>query len=251
MSAQKIEPRHPSGPKGRPQEGRAGGGTERLPLFGWEDDARHLLWVPVGLVAAALAALPVDCPLASLCLAGYCPGALEDLLRIVEPFGHGLGVLVIVAAIHQLDPTRRSALPRVLVASLGAGLAANGIKMTIVRIRPRDFDFSGTVADTFGDWLPLASAGSRGQSFPSAHTATAVGLAVALVWLYPRGRRLFITLALLVACQRIQCGAHYLSDTLVGAALGFLIAMTCLKGRRAVPWFERLERYLTPRETPA
>ena len=76
------------------------------------------------------------------------------------------------------------------------------------------------------------------QSFPSAHTATAVGLAIGLSWMYPRGRWLFAVFAALVACQRMQSCAHYLSDTLFGATVGFLVATVCIE---YVKWFDRFE----------
>ena len=60
------------------------------------------------------------------------------------------------------------------------------------------------------------------QSFPSGHTATAVGLAVALACAYPRGRWFFAGMALLAACQRVGDGHHFLSDTLAGASVAFL-----------------------------
>lgn len=212
--------------------------------FAWADKTWRPLLVTAALVALAVAALAVDYPLALWTVEGNCPAGLLRLLRTAEPFGHAIGVLLIVAAIYQLDPIRRWALPRVLAMSLGAGLAADVLKLVIARARPHQFDFQGGVTDTFGQWLPLFGGGAGSQSFPSAHTATAVGLAVALVWLYPRGCWLFVTLAVLVACERVAAAAHYLSDTLCGAALGFVVAMACLKVRRLVGPFERLEGYL-------
>jgi len=41
--------------------------------------------------------------------------------NLFEVFGHGLGVVAIVLALHQLDPSRRWAIPRVLTCALGAG----------------------------------------------------------------------------------------------------------------------------------
>ncbi|HUT10545.1 MAG TPA: phosphatase PAP2 family protein [Thermoguttaceae bacterium] len=175
-------------------------------------------------MTAATVALVVDCPLAQWCVRGSCPEPLRDLFRIAEPFGHGLGVLLIALAIHQLDPLRRRGIPRLLVCAFGAGLSANVIKLLVVRMRPKHFDFQGDVWATVGGWFPGASAGSMGQSFPSAHMATAVGLVVALTWLYPAGRRYFVALAVLIACQRIETGAHFLSDVLFGAALGYVVA---------------------------
>ncbi len=196
------------------------------------------------LICAAVAALAVDYSLAQWCVADRCPGFFRELFEVVEPFGNGLGVLVVVAMIYYLDPTRRWAVPRLLGCSLGAGLAANMVKMLIVRTRPHSFDFSGEVLASFGGWLPLTSADSAGQSFPSAHTATAVGLAVGLMWLYPHGRRTFVVLAALVACQRIESGAHYLSDVLCGAAVGCIVASAWLHFGLLPDWMDRLEFWL-------
>ena len=211
---------------------------------------RRWYLLPAVLLAAA-AALAVDCSLSQWCLQGGCPKLLEKIFLMAEVFGHGLGVLAIIIVIHQLSPARRWALPRVLLCSLGAGLAANVIKMTVVRLRPHHFQFDGNVWATFGDWFPLATAGSGGQSFPSAHAATAAGLAVALIWLYPTGRRLWPALAVLVACQRVAQGAHYPSDVLIGAVLGIVVARTCLRNGGLLAWLDRLEDRFKGTERPA
>ena len=233
---------------GWPAKVSMGAGPMRRSAFAWADKPWRLLLVPAALVAAAAAALAIDCPMAWWCLHGTGMEDLRRLLLTIEPFGNGLGVLVIVAAVHQFDPMRRWALPRVLAMSLGAGLAADVAKLLIARTRPHHFAFEGGVADTFGSWFPFLGTGNGGQSFPSAHTATAVGLAVALIWLYPRGRRLFATLAVLVACQRMVGNAHYLSDTLCGAASGLWVSMLLLKNKRIAAPLEHLERYLRTRQ---
>lgn len=192
---------------------------------------RQLRLAYLGLLLASLAALLVDCPLARWCLDGNCPRLLRDLFEVCLPFGLGIGALVVALAIYELDPHGRRALWWVLACALLSGLAANGMKLLVARTRPRGFDFTGDVWTTFGPWLP--ETGAR-QSFPSGHTATAAGLALALMVLYPRGRRVFALLAVLVACQRIECGAHYLSDVLCSAAVGCLVVACCLRLAR---WF--------------
>lgn len=198
-------------------------------------------FLSLALLIAAAAALAVDCPLAQWRRTCRFPGELQNLLQTCEPFGDGLGVLVIVLAIHQLDPVRRWALPRILVCSLGAGLAANAVKLLVVRARPRNFDFQGGVWATFQGWLPVLNTDGRFQSFPSGHVATAAGLAAALIWLYPSGRWLFPAIAVLVAGHRIEAQAHYLSDVLCGAAVGVIVATGCLRTGRLARWFDRLE----------
>jgi membrane-associated phospholipid phosphatase len=89
--------------------------------------------------------------------------------------------------------------------------------------------------------LPLISGGSDGQSFPSAHTATAVGLSAALIWLYPQGRLLFTLLAALVGCQRIASMAHFPSDVMFGAATGCFVAQFILQTGGIAKCFDRWE----------
>lgn len=211
---------------------------------------QRVLWILLGvaaLVAAVAAALRIDCSLASWCVADRCPRDLSQLLKAIEPFGNGVGAVVIAMAVYQLDPRRRPMVARLLAMSIGAGLTADGVKMLVARTRPRDFNFHGTVAETFGRWLPLWNESSANQGFPSAHAATAVGLAIGLSWFYPRGRGLFAALALLVVCQRIESGYHFASDAIVGAAIGVLVAAALLKIGLLPGWFERLEARLAGR----
>jgi membrane-associated phospholipid phosphatase len=186
------------------------------------------LLLPAILFAASALALSVDGPLAEWLMQVQGPAALRKLCQLSEPFGHGAGVLLFALAVFQLDPVRRWAAPRLLIVSLGAGMLADVVKLTVVRVRPHHLQSQGCPAGAFGDWLPLMDAGSVGQSFPSGHVAAAVGLALGLSALYPRGRWLFALLAALVAGQRLQEGSHYLSDILFGAGLGALTAAVCL-----------------------
>jgi membrane-associated phospholipid phosphatase len=203
-----------------------------------------LLWllVPLSFVILGFLALTIDCSLGRWCVEGKCPGPLRNLFSTMEPFGNGLGVAIIGIAIFCLDPLRRWALPRILCCAYLAGLAANGLKMLLARSRPYSFDFQGDVFSTFGNWFPMLSAGSSGQSFPSAHTTTAVALAAMLVWAYQRGWLLFPAMAVLVGCQRIDSGHHFPSDVFWGAALGSLIALAFLKFGSFPGLFGRFER---------
>ncbi len=203
--------------------------------------AWHWLLVPAGLAAAAAAALSIDVSVSRWCVAGNCPKLIDYFLSSAEWFGNGIGVLLLALVIHQLDPPRRWALPRILATALLAGLAADVCKLLVVRIRPEHFNFEGGVWSTFHGWLPLTSAGSAGQSFPSGHTATAFGLALALSWLYPKGRWLFPAFAALVACQRVESGVHYLSDVLLAAAVGCLVASAFLRVGPIPKLFDALE----------
>ncbi len=203
--------------------------------------ARRLVAVAGLLLVGALVVLPLDLAVARWAAAEPLPGDLRRMLAWSECFGHGLGAMLILAAIAWLDPPRRVRLPRVALVALAAGLAADVVKLAVARTRPRAFDLGGEVLASFTGWLPLGAGGSDQQAFPSAHTATAVGLALALAWLYPRARWLVAMLAVLVACQRMCGSAHYLSDTLAGAACGLLAGATLLPGGFRSAWLDRLE----------
>lgn len=178
----------------------------------------------------ALSTLPIDVPFARFMLNHRLAGDFYRLVNFAEVFAHGLGVAMICLVIFALDPLNRRSLVRIASCAFGAGLAANALKLIVARQRPHAFLQQAVAAtrgvgDTFLGLLPHASQqfpepGSHTiQSFPSAHTATAVAFAFALSWRYPRGKWLFAAFAMLAAFQRIVVGAHYLSDTLVGAAV--------------------------------
>ncbi len=207
--------------------------------------------LPLVLAAAGAAALAVDVPTADFfhrirqdaVTRGY-----PTYLNMFEPFGHGAGVLFILLMLHQLDRGRRWAIPRLLGCAFASGGAANLLKLLVIRFRPHNLPEPNSVWDTFQHWLPLISGGSGQQSFPSAHAATAAGLAAGLIWLYPQGRFIFIALVALVGCQRIAGGAHYPSDVLVGAAVGCLVSSLFLNVGLLPGWMDRLERWWRPAE---
>jgi len=191
--------------------------------------------VPATCLVAAALLLPWDVSVARYCRHGDYPKFIGDVLQNAEPFGHAAGVALIVLTVVALDSRARWLAPALAASALSGGIAANIAKLMVSRTRPRNFDLlDGSLWDTFGDWLPLFSRGATGQSFPSAHTATAVGLAVMLTAAYPRGRWWFASLAALVGLHRIQSSAHYPSDVCVGVALGWITGHLCLM------WTERL-----------
>jgi membrane-associated phospholipid phosphatase len=189
-------------------------------------------------------AFSIDVPLSRWLILGRGLRMIHRTLQIAEPYGDAAGVVLVLVSLYVLEPQRRRQLARLGVAGLGAGLIADIPKMSIGRVRPYmlDYDVVQNCSQTFTNWLPLWSEGSKNQSFPSAHTAVAFALAVALTRLYPRGRWLFPSIAFLVGLQRVETGAHYLSDALCGAALGLAIGTLCVRGTALARWFDRLEQ---------
>lgn len=185
-------------------------------------------------VAALVSLLLADMPLARFAMSRPLPRLFHKLFELSEVFSHGLGVLLILVAAAVLDPFRRLQLVPVAALAYGAGILANVVKALIARARPNAAELSGSAWETFQGWLPILWPADADppwnrnlQSFPSGHTATAVGLAIGLTIMYPRGRWLFLALACLAACQRIDAGAHYLSDTLASGSLACLWAAAC------------------------
>lgn len=210
---------------------------------------RRWLGVPaVLLLLAAAALLTVDMPLAAAVRSGGIPGELRELFNNAEPFGHGVGVLLLAGAIFCLDPDRRPVLPRILWGALGAGLVANLVKLCVIRLRPRELStLAGSALDTFHGAFPLLSGGGHGHGFPSAHTTVATALAVMLAHYYPKGRTFFLAMAVLVAVQRVGAAAHFPSDVCVGAAIGWLFAHAVLHTPRRYSIFPALEDRLAAR----
>ncbi|MBX3441313.1 MAG: phosphatase PAP2 family protein [Planctomyces sp.] len=166
-----------------------------------------------------------DAPLARWLAAHKLPDVPSKFFEAAEPLGTIYGHLIVFGLVFALDPLQRRRLPRIVAAAWLGGMAANIVKLFLARTRPKYADLAAL------DWsagfvgvLPFGAGGSRFQSFPSAHTASAVALCLALGLVYPRGRAVFVTLAICAGLQRLTSHSHYLSDVVAGALLGLLVA---------------------------
>ena len=214
--------------------------------------ARKLAIVGATLSLLAIFAFAVDMPVARFCVSGDLPGDLQKLLMLAEAFAHGIAVGVILLAVVVLDPDSRRKLPRLASCAYVPGIINTLFKLSIGRQRPNSFGAEHLpqhAIDTFVGLFPSAAASNWEllsdrsiQSFASGHTTAAVGLAIGLTWLYPRGRWLFATLACLGAMQRLAVGAYYLSDTLVAAALTCFVCMILLDDAHLGRFFEKIEQ---------
>lgn len=208
----------------------------------WDQSwGRQLLPVAAFLVAGCLA-LAVDMPLARFSVLQKGWRWIHPVLDRLESFGDAIVASLLIAGVAICHARNRRMAPRLLAIAMGAGLLADVIKLFIIRNRPNDFPLvQGTVWDTFGGWFPFFSVGAARQSCPSAHTALATGLCLGLSALYPRGKNLFLALTVAVAWQRIDVGAHYLSDTCFGAAVGYLVTLLVCRPGPLGNWFTRWE----------
>ena len=203
-------------------------------------------WLIGGLLVAALLAMPWDVSLAQFFLSDPFPGELRSLVHKTEFFGHGYGILGISFTIFLLCEQRKRQLVRLLATAAGAGVACDLLKLLVHRTRPVDYSFevggdtflglSFTNAESIADIFS-----SSNHSFPSAHTATAVAFAMVLAAMFPKAKTWFLTLAAAVAISRFDGGAHFVSDTLVGASIGYVVACGTLGDTRLARLFNRFE----------
>ena len=211
-------------------------------LFPPRDYRLMVVLLLVGALLTCVSLFFVDLPVARWCYEHQeWPKPWKELRKLVmllEIFGHFWGAALLLVALPILDPAMRPRWKRVLGIFLAIGLAPNIVKLSLARFRPRYFfteDYQGlrdSFTDTFGAWFPLLESKSILQSFPSGHSTLAFGMAVVLTWLYPRGRWLFVTLAIAVLVQRVVSCAHFPSDTIVGAVLGTLLATLLLPAEK-------------------
>jgi membrane-associated phospholipid phosphatase len=222
---------------------------------------RQRSWWPfacVGCLVATMLCLPWDGALAKWLNLDQWPGDVRRIVSLSEIFGHGFGVFLAAWCVWTMSPHLRLMLPRFLTCAFLPGLAANLLKLSIARLRPTSFGQSlpEWIGNTWTAAGPAVVAARNefgsyaASSFPSGHTATAVGLAIGLSWLYPSGRSIFFSLAILVGLQRISSGAHWPSDVFFGAGLAIGVAGWLFTSQRWNRLFERWEHRSEPLETP-
>ncbi|MDB5340592.1 MAG: phosphoesterase PA-phosphatase related protein [Planctomycetaceae bacterium] len=208
-------------------------------------------WIAAILSLLAGLALAIDLPVSQWMHTRQGLKGLHQPLQVVEALGDSVGVAIVLITLSLVAVSRRRELLRMFFTVLAGGLLADVVKFFVARLRPRSFPGEGllhveSVTETFYGWLPFlqsgaVAVGSKYQSFPSAHTATGVAFAVALTRMYPLGGWWFSFLAAMIALQRVETGAHYVSDTCLGAAIGLFAALTFQGGTPWSKWFDRHE----------
>jgi membrane-associated phospholipid phosphatase len=211
---------------------------------------RRYAWCAAFFALATVAALWIDMPVARWAdNDGF--RRLGDFDRLVvwsEIYAHGLGVSVILLLVMALDPANRCRVLRLGFLSLGSGVMASLVKIFINRARPYAANLTDSSLATFQGLFP---ASSEFKSLPSGHSATAVGLAIGLAFLYPRGRWLFFAFAAIASSQRWANRDHFVSDSLAGAALACLIAAVVFGKSPIARWLTEFESAVQKSRTPA
>jgi pimeloyl-ACP methyl ester carboxylesterase len=181
-------------------------------------------------------ALWFDLSVATAHQSSVLPGDLRRIVRLSEVFAHGFGLAVVAMSVWLLAPKHRRRVPRLILCGVFASLSAQLAKLAVVRLRPmayRNEDLEFVMPESIAaSWTRIdeqlraidVGVSYFVQSFPSAHSAMATGIAVGLCWLLPSGRWMFILLAVLACYQRVQSHSHWASDVFAGAGIGVLIA---------------------------
>lgn len=121
--------------------------------------------------------------------------------------------------LHERTPVRRLARSRgglIIAGSIVGGIAAELSKLVVRRLRPGEL----------GDYIfrpfterPLSTGG---LGMPSSHALVAFGAAAVLSRIYPRARIIWWGLAWGCGLSRVAAGAHFLSDVVAAAVIGWL-----------------------------
>lgn len=143
----------------------------------------------------------------------------RSVFAVASRLGDGIGwyvLALLMLAVHGW-PAAEPMLVMLLSGGVGV-LVYLTIKRHTGRLRPLHRN----------DRIEVSVAPLDQYSFPSGHTLHATNFGIQLLAFEPLLAPLIVPFALLVATSRMVLGLHYLSDVLVGAAIGTSIALISL-----------------------
>lgn len=252
-----VTPRGEGGDGGQVEHRTTGGSDSLLPHWlSWLNEGPLRGWfVPLAMCVLMVALLRrFDGDVLAWISVEKLPGDVKRELSAWQQYGQGVCVFVIGGIVWSLDPGRRRRLWDYVAALAVTGLVVLAAKMLIGRGRPKFGDPDlflgplGTHPMPSKDGGPpvLMHAWEIGKgissdlwSMPSSHTAYAVATSVCVGMMYPRLRWLVVPLAAIVAFGRLVFDAHFLTDVLVGAVVGFAVARGVMRaglGQHVALW---------------
>lgn len=192
-------------------------------------------------------------------------GDLRRELAAWQQYGQGFTIAVVAIGVLLLERGERRA--RLWDFGLAVGLAygvAQGMKMLIGRPRPRPwFDDARTILGPFGEYpIPTKDGGTKlvhawdiagGAttdlwSMPSSHTLMAAVVSVFIAEMYPRLKWLAVGLAVMVGVCRVMFDAHWLTDVIVGGAVGYAVGSVVVGGGWGSRTIAKWQRAKVPSE---
>lgn len=141
---------------------------------------------------------------------------LRGWFALASRLGDGIGWYVLTALLVWIygQPAWLPMGVMLLSGALGVGIYS-AIKHTTARPRPHNAH----------DGLVLSVAPLDQYSFPSGHTLHAVNFGLQIIVFAPPLAWLVVPFSLSIALSRMVLGLHYLSDVLVGALIGLMLAV--------------------------
>lgn len=220
------------------------------PLFA-EERLGRTCWCLAGCLLLTVLLIPSDIFFArEITQASRAWKSLMELPVISEFVGDGFGAIMILTAVGLADLRRRRFLLSTILIVFGAGVTANLIKLLTVRLRPRVVNLQEI--DGWATFLgpgKLLDVYKHDLSFPSGHTTAAFALAYVMSRYYPRGRPMFLFLAVCAGLGRVVVRAHYPSDIVMGGIVGWGFAMLAshfllVEGAEPRTWLAQWSRIL-------
>lgn len=135
----------------------------------------------------------------------------------------------LLAAFYYHNDNWKRLLVTIMIVGSISGLAADVIRATTGRARPNAHQEVAPGWYGVRDGSRWLIADSRYNSFPSGHTAVAVGLIAPFFLLRRRVGWLLVPMAVLIALSRLILNAHHFSDVVAGALLAFGVAAWWLR----------------------
>jgi membrane-associated phospholipid phosphatase len=128
-----------------------------------------------------------------------------------------VGLLLMAIAQWRGDKKWTRTILAALIALSISGLTGRVIKISAGRARPS--------VKTEHMWNGPRVSGSKYHSFPSGHVDASVGFFAVLLFARRRIGVACLPIPMLICFSRLYLGAHYLSDVVCAAMLGFLVAL--------------------------
>lgn len=146
------------------------------------------------------------------------------IFKYITKIGHSTWILVLSIILYLFYRKTKKTIAKkglfIFLSVASSGILVDVFKIIFSKARPKLYFSDGIYGFNFLEFKTQASY----YSFPSGHSSTALSLAVALMFLFPKYRILILLMGITVALSRVVVTAHYLSDTLIGGLIGGLMA---------------------------
>jgi membrane-associated phospholipid phosphatase len=183
---------------------------------------RMELWILLILLGACAVLFTLELLRVPTTLDLHFKGDIKRESRWLAQYGQSVCTPVAALLVWRLDPSKPVQKAILIVATvLLASLSCTIVKRLLGRVRPGRPDA--------GKFLgPSWKHANYREAFPSSHSACAVALSAMLAAFYPQAAGVFWTLAIICAVLRYLLDAHWPSDVVGGAAVGYGLAWAAL-----------------------